>query len=213
MEGNVFKYCGNAPVAHLDDSGTAYQCAYDMGIGGNMMAHYGGGGSIASVWEYHVNVHNKVIANGHALNSEKLAKQKYNKNTVNVYMSSTSRDVLGKINLRVYSSGPGRYNVHVSDSRKITSPYEMDAILDVFMESEYYSQNVFGSRDFMRAQWIAHHKAYELASSGQFGFKVAQILSGSENPIESADVLDIRSLNNIGRKGTFTYNAIHFFGY
>ena len=96
---------------------------------------------------------------------------------------------------------------------KITSPYEMNAILDVFMESEYYSQNVFGSRDFMRAQWIAHNKAYELASSGQFGFKVAQILSGSENPIESADVLDIRSLNNIGRKGTFTYNAIHFFGY
>ncbi len=63
----------------------------------------------------------------------------------------------------------------------------------------------------MLAQWRAHNAGYKIASSGKFGFWLVQQLGGSSNPIACADVLDIRSINNIADTQRLIYNIISWF--
>lgn len=96
----------------------------------------------------------------------------------------------------------------IKDSLNIRSQYEQNAFLDVIIDSPYYSDEIYGSKSFMRAQWVAHNTCYDIASRGNVGFKVMQILSGAENPIQSANSLDLRSKNNMLLRQKILYTVI-----
>lgn len=74
--------------------------------------------------------------------------------------------------------------------------------------SPYYSFERFGTKEFMRAQWIAHNLCYDLAVSGELGYNVAKIVSGVEDPIKSSLELDIRNLGNMSLRSYYLYRAI-----
>ena len=88
----------------------------------------------------------------------------------------------------------------------------MDAVLDVIIASEYYSYEKYGSKGFMRAQWLAHNCAYSMASSGGISERIASILSGSDNPKESAQILDIRELDNMLLRQKLVYAGLSWIG-
>ena len=60
----------------------------------------------------------------------------------------------------------------------------------------------------MRAQWGAHNACYNFASSGKLGFGIMQLLSGSDNPIESSTSLDLGSTNNLLLRQKILYTVI-----
>lgn len=81
----------------------------------------------------------------------------------------------------------------------------------MIIESPYYSEEKYGSKAFMRAQWIAHNAAHDIATSGALGNHLMRLLSGSDNPISSASALDLRSLNNIKTPQKIQYTIISWF--
>lgn len=112
------------------------------------------------------------------------------------------------VNAEIYNVNSTATNISIGESLTIRSKYEQNAVLDVIIESPYYSEDVYGSKSFMRAQWVAHNVCDDNASSGDFGFWIMQRLSGSSNPIESACSLDLRSLDNMLLRQRIQYTLI-----
>ena len=54
--------------------------------------------------------------------------------------------------------------IMIYESSKITDETEMQAILEVIAQSEYYSEEIYGTVAMMKAEWIAHNIAYEMAT-------------------------------------------------
>ena len=57
-------------------------------------------------------------------------------------------------------------NVEIKDSLAINKYYGREAIIDVFIESKYYSFDKFGSKSFILAQWDAHNISYSVSKNG-----------------------------------------------
>ena len=76
------------------------------------------------------------------------------------------------------------------------------------MESDYYSEEIFGTKRFMLAQWEAHNLCYKIANSGQIGYKAMQNISRAKDPLSSSESLDLRSLNNLTRRQRVIYTFI-----
>ena len=93
------------------------------------------------------------------------ARLKYNKDTVHIYASTLRNNRSGKINVRFYKSkGQPQMYIMIYESLKITDEAEMQAVLEVVAQSEYYSEEIYGTVSMMKAQWIAHNIAYEMAT-------------------------------------------------
>ena len=54
----------------------------------------------------------------------------------------------------------------------------MEAILEVIMQNENYDEAVYGDMAFMKAQWITHNIAYELATGNPETRKLIATLAG-----------------------------------
>ena len=190
---NMFAYCMNNPVCNYDLNG----CSSVLILG--LM--------VVSIMVLCTSSESQIPV------SEREAKEKYNTDTVCVYWNGGDY-VDGKVNAQFYVANTEKkyINVNVSPSLEIRNKYEMNAVLDVIIDSPYYSFDRFGSKSFMRAQWIAHNWCYDLAVSGEFGYKIAQKISGAENPIESSRVLDIRNLGNMGIRSYYLYRLIEGVG-
>ncbi len=69
----------------------------------------------------------------------------------------------------------------------------MEAILGVIMQNEYYDEAVYGDMDFMKAQWITHNIAYELATGNPETRKLIATLAGETavKVAERAQELDL----------------------
>ena len=186
---NMFAYCGNNPVNRYDPTGNRYcqVSAFDCW------------GIVTLVC---------VALKSQAAYYSVQAKEKYNGDTVSVYERGDPNASQKKINAEIYSPSEGTSNISIDKSLEITSGYEMDAILDVIIESEYYSEDVYGSKKFMKAQWVAHNIAHSVASSGDLGYRIMQTLSGSKTPTISSSKLDLRSTNNLLRRQRALYTII-----
>ena len=93
------------------------------------------------------------------------ARLRYNKDTVHIYASTLRNNRSGKINVRFYKSdGQPQMYIMIYESLKITDEAEMQAILEVIAQNEYYSEEIYGTISMMKAEWIAHNIAYELAT-------------------------------------------------
>lgn len=185
---NLFVYCGNNPVIFKDSNGSFAILSI---VGAVIIAE------ISAIKSYY---RKKNVKN---------AEEKYSSNNVIIGYDDWV-DNSDAVNLTVYGNDSFK-NVNIDQSLEITNRYEQEAILKVFMNSDYYSKETFGGLNFMRAQWVAHNLGYKIASSGEIGFWMVKQISGSPNPIESANVLDIRSKNNIARTQKIVYTLFSLF--
>jgi len=187
----MFAYCGNNPVNYIDPTG-------------NLLWAIVGAIVVAALIISIPSSENQTPYLNQA------AREKYNANTVNVYMKDVGDPVDDMLNVEVYVANKEKdyLNIHIEDSLTVESVYEMNAVLDVVVGSDYYSEDRFGSRDFMVAQWIAHNACYDIASGSSIGFGLMRRVSGSVNPIDSSKALDIRNIGNMGRTAEKIYMAI-----
>ena len=140
----------------------------------------------------------------------KAAHDKYNSNTVSIINDESLANDKSKVYLYVY--GNDNYtNVEIKDSLAINNYYEREAIIDVFIESKYYSFDKFGSKSFILAQWDAHNISYSVSKSSRIGYQISKRMSDAENPITSSTVLDIRSVNNIEPEQYIIYSILSVF--
>ena len=142
----------------------------------------------------------------------KNAQEKYNEDTINIYMEGNGVDDASKLNVRFYiaDAEKGYVNINIDKSLEITDVYDMYAVLTVIVNSEYYSEEMFGSVDYMIGQWIAHNECYNIASASDSGYTIMQRISGATNPIESARSLDLRCKNNVSNRAKVIYKIISF---
>ena len=142
----------------------------------------------------------------------KNAQEKYNEDTINIYMEGNGVDDASKLNVRFYiaDAEKGYVNINIDKSLEITDVYDMYAVLTVIVNSEYYSEEMFGSVDYMIGQWIAHNECYNIASASDSGYTIMQRISGATNPIESARSLDLRCKNNVSNRAKVIYKIIPF---
>ena len=107
------------------------------------------------------------------------ARLKYNSKTVNVYRKGWGYVQNNKINVCFYrSAGEQYYAINIRESLKITDEAEMEAILELVMQNENYSDEVYGGMAFMKAQWITHNLAYELATGSDETKQIIAALAG-----------------------------------
>ena len=135
------------------------------------------------------------------------------KDDVNVYMEGSGSAIEGKVNARIYypTSDSSVMNINIDKSLGIRGAKDQDTVLEAIIDSPYYTEEVFGPKSVMHAEWAAHNASYDIASSGSLGYKLMQRLSGSINPIESSVELDLRSLNNMGTRQKGIYFVISLF--
>lgn len=63
-------------------------------------------------------------------------------------------------NAMIYYPTSSVSNISIDKSLEITSKAEQNAVLDVIIESPYYDESIYGSKGFMRAQWVAHNLSH-----------------------------------------------------
>lgn len=184
---NMYAYCGNNPVARVDPSGRIWSLVILVALVGGCVFLTGD--------------------EDQTPNYEAEAHSRYNESNVSVYERGDDSAPRKEVNVEFYHPGgdENRTNISIDKSLEITSSYEQDAILDVIIASPLYSEEKFGTKEFMRAQWQAHNMCYSVATSSRFGFWLSQKISGNVDPIESSKSLDLRSTNNITRRNWYVY--------
>ena len=192
---NMFAYCNNSPVMYCDKTGRF-----------PVLAAIGIAVCLVGVLLIPSDV-------DQTSNYQKTASEKYNKETVNVYFEGEGEPKNDMLNAKVYVADKDKnyLNISIDKSLDVDNKYEMNAVLDVIIDSEYYSEDLFGTKDFMRAQWIAHNMAYDIASSSDFGFSLMQFLGGTVDPLNSSSTLDIRQKENMLKRQRYEYTIISWF--
>ena len=131
------------------------------------------------------------------------ARLKYNSKTVNVYRKSWGYPQDGKINVRFYkSAGEQYYAINIRESLKITDEAEMEAILEVITQFETYDEEIYGDIAFMKAQWITHNLAYELATGNENSKRMISALVGESAKAiaSSAKELDLSPIADMDER-------------
>ena len=131
------------------------------------------------------------------------ARLKYNSKTVNVYRMGWGYPQDGKINVRFYrSKGEKYYAINVRESLKITDEAEMEAILEVITQFETYDEEIYGDIAFMKAQWITHNLAYELATGSEETQRMIAALMGesAKSVARSAKELDLTPIPDMDER-------------
>ena len=179
---NLFVYCANKPSQRKDTSGTRYIDALSI----------------------------QQETERERINAIRYTRLTRIAGKVHVYKKDIEQPIDGMINVQIYVANQemGYVNMHISDSLKFTFIEEIDTVLDEIMKSDYYSEELFGTKEFMRAQWVGHNLTYQLALSGDIGFKIARSASGSDDPIQSSQELDIRCLDNLIKRQRYAYKMI-----
>ena len=140
------------------------------------------------------------------------AREKYNEKTVHVYIRGQGRDRKGKINVCFYRAGKKYIAVCIRESLQITDEAEMEAVLEVMAKHEYYSEEVYGSISFLKAQWIAHNLAYGMATGTEEQQALAGMIvgKGSREIIRHAKQLDLTPISEIPEEQLSVYEFVEY---
>ena len=141
------------------------------------------------------------------------AREKYNEKTVNVYLYRYGTDRKGKINVCFYYSRKNRktdLNFAIRESLQITDEAEMQAILEVVAKYERFSEEEFGTISFIKAEWIAHNLAYEMANGSESQKSLVALVAGEKisKIIRQAKELDVSMLRNTSDQELAVYEFI-----
>ena len=101
------------------------------------------------------------------------ARVKYNRYSINLYSLNSSNvngedNISGRVNISFYyTDDPSDANIRIWNSYEITDPYEMEAIIDVMMNSSLYDSSVFHhtAQEYI-SEWRAHTYARDILSRG-----------------------------------------------
>lgn len=140
------------------------------------------------------------------------AREKYNEKTVNVYVRGKGWDRKGRINVCFYRVGKKYIAICIRESLQITDEAEMEAVLEVMAKHEYYSEEVYGSVSFLKAQWIAHNFAYGMATGSEEQQALAGMIVGqnSREIIRHAKELDLTPISEIPEEQLAVYELVEY---
>ena len=111
------------------------------------------------------------------------AREKYNEETVNIFVRGRGRKQAGKVNICFYYSWRDRcYAINIGESLQITDEAEMEAILELIAQNEIYSPEEFGSISFMKAEWVAHNIAHSMATGDENQKQMVEKIVGKSIP-------------------------------
>ena len=118
------------------------------------------------------------------------AREKYNEKTVNVYVRGKGWNRSGKINVCFYRVGKKYIAVCI----------------------RYYSEEVYGSISFLKAQWIAHNLAYGMATGTEEQQALAGMIvgKGSREIIRHAKQLDLTPISEIPEEQLSVYEFVEY---
>lgn len=138
------------------------------------------------------------------------AREKYNGETVNLYVRGKGRARKGKFSVCFYRTKKTGTVICIPDSLKITDEAEMEAVLELVVKHEYYSEEEHGTLSFLKAQWIAHNLAYEMATGDPEQKKWAESILGmsSRQIIRHAKELDISPVSLLPEVQRAAYELI-----
>ena len=142
------------------------------------------------------------------------AREKYNENTINIIWDGDALDE-NKLNVIYYYGGEnGEYiNISIPDSLTVSNKYEMAAVVETIIRNENYSKDLFGTREHMVAQWIAHNLTYDIVTIENTPETVERIIStmsGSNTLEESSKKLDLRQIGNTLKRQDLIYALLEF---
>ncbi|MBE6747808.1 MAG: DNRLRE domain-containing protein [Ruminococcaceae bacterium] len=147
---NMFAYCGNNPVMRSDPSGRSFLLALGLTLF-----------SIAFVSSV------SIVGIVHVEQQRQKANEKYNSETVNVYVPGEGSKKDDSVNVCIDKNHPSGMrdsldpNIRIYDSLDITNRYEQEAIIDVIMSSPHYDNTVFTrTKESYVKEWRAHN-AYD----------------------------------------------------
>ena len=140
------------------------------------------------------------------------AREKYNEKTVNVYVRGKGWKRSGKINVCFYRAKKKYIVINIRESLQITDEAEMEAVLELMAKHEYYSEEVYGSLSFLKAQWIAHNLAYGMATGNEEQQALAAMVVGknSKEIIRHAKELDLTPVSEIPEAELAVYELVEY---
>ena len=139
------------------------------------------------------------------------ARAKYNAKTVNVYRQYHGRYRSGMINVRLYNTRRQQYpTINILESLQITDEAEMQAILEVIAQNENYSEEVYGTIPFMKAQWITHNLAHSMATGTGEQQSLVTALTGESisKVVRHAKELDLSPLGAMTDQQIMVYEFV-----
>lgn len=140
------------------------------------------------------------------------AREKYNGETVNVYVNGRGRVKKDMINVRFYrtSGRKNEVNFSIRESLQINDEAEMQAVLEVVAGHELFSEEVYGTISFIKAEWIAHNLAYEMANGTDRQKSLVELAAGDKlrNVIRRAKELDVSPLATTSEQELAVYELI-----
>lgn len=141
------------------------------------------------------------------------AREKYNKKTVNVYVYGRGQYKRGKINVYFYKVKEQKHmSINIRESLEITDEAEMEAILELVADNKNYQEEIYGSIPFMKAQWIAHNMAHDMANGNSEQQQAVEMLIGESaaNILSSSKRLDLSPLEDISDSQRRMYEIVEF---
>jgi len=140
------------------------------------------------------------------------ARNKYNEKTVNIYSRNRGWKQKGKMNVRYVSSRLPYLYIMIRDSLKITDEAEMQAILEVVARDDRYSEELYGTISFMKAEWIAHNLAHSMATGTEHQQNLVKSIAGESLSMVLArsEELDLEPIEYINPKELLVYEFIEF---
>ncbi len=140
------------------------------------------------------------------------ARAKYNEQTVNVYMLGRGSRKKDRINVRFYHSEIKWKDINfcILESLQITDEAEMQAILEVVAKHELFSGEEYGTISFLKAEWITHNLAYDMAKGTDEQKALVTMVAGEKlsKVIGRAKELDVSPLRNTTEQERTVYEFI-----
>ena len=156
---NLFAYCSNNPINFCDSTG--------RGIGEFFKGIWDG---ITGYVEGFINDYNY-------MSYAEAAEEKYNEGTVSINGNDPTAPIQVTIDPdNTKEDGTIDPNIHITDSYKIKSPHEKNAILDVIINSDEFDPAVFtrSKKDYLK-EWNAHNNLYALLSQTSWGDRAKEV--------------------------------------
>ena len=141
------------------------------------------------------------------------ARAKYSAETVNVYRRWHGRYRRGKINVCFYPvSKKTPDSINIRGSLQITDEAEIQAVLEVVAQSPEYSEDVYGTVSFMKAEWIAHNLVHSLATGSKEQQSLVASFTGERlsKVVRRAKELDISPLESMSEQEIMIYQLIEY---
>lgn len=140
------------------------------------------------------------------------ARKKYNQKTVNVYVQGRGKAKKGRINVRFYRSYHNKKDMNfcIRESLKITDEAEMQAVLEVVAKNKNFSEKEYGTISFLKAEWITHNLAYQMANGSEDQKSLVAMVAGEKisKIIKQAKELDVSPLRNTPEQEMAVYEFI-----